>query len=53
MFVLLQHRCSAAAEDKQGNGVYQLAETVAVTIHVRDRSLLQGLVRRFGWPCMY
>ena len=27
-------------------------ETVAVTIPVRDRSLLQELVRRFGWACV-
>ena len=27
-------------------------ETVAVTIPVRDRNLLQELVRKFGWACM-
>ena len=27
-------------------------ETVAVTIPVRDRSLLQELVRKFGWACV-
>ena len=28
-------------------------ETVAVTIPVRDRNLLQELVRKFGWACMF
>ena len=28
-------------------------ETVAVTIPVRDRSLLQEIVRRFGWACVF
>ena len=28
-------------------------ETVAVTIPVRDRSLLQDLVRKFGWACVF
>jgi addiction module HigA family antidote len=28
-------------------------ETVAVTIPVKDRSLLQELVRKFGWACMF
>lgn len=28
-------------------------ETVTVTIPVRDRSLLQELVRRFGWACVF
>ena len=28
-------------------------ETVTVTIPVRDRSLLQELVRRFGWACAF
>ena len=28
-------------------------ETVAVTIPVRDRSLLQELVRKFGWACVF
>ena len=28
-------------------------ETVAVTIPVCDRSLLQELVRRFGWACVF
>ena len=37
---------SVVAEDKQH-------ETVAVTIPVRDRSLLQELVRRFGWACVF
>ena len=27
-------------------------ETVAVTIPVKDRSLLQELVKKFGWACM-
>jgi len=28
-------------------------ETVALTIPVHDRSLLQELVRRFGWACVF
>lgn len=28
-------------------------ETVAVTIPIKDRSLLQELVRRFGWACAF
>ena len=28
-------------------------ETVAVTIPVKDRSLLQELVKKFGWACMF
>ena len=37
---------SVVAEDKQH-------ETVSVTIPVRDHSLLQELVRRFGWACVF
>ena len=28
-------------------------ETVAVTIPMRDRNLLQELVRKFGWACVF
>ena len=28
-------------------------ETVAVTIPVHDRNLLQELVRKFGWACVF
>jgi plasmid maintenance system antidote protein VapI len=28
-------------------------ETVAVTIPMRDRILLQELVRKFGWACVF
>lgn len=28
-------------------------ETVTVTIPVKDRSLLQELVKKFGWACMF
>ena len=28
-------------------------ETVSVTIPVRDRNLLQELVRKFGWTCVF
>lgn len=28
-------------------------ETVALTIPIRDRNLLQELVRRFGWACVF
>ena len=30
-----------------------LRETVAVTIPIRDRNLLQELVRKFGWACVF
>ena len=36
----------AATEDIQH-------ETVAVTIPVRDRNLLEELVHRFGWACVF
>jgi len=42
----LESAGSNIAEDKQH-------ETVIVTIPVRDRSLLQELVRRFGWACVF
>ena len=42
----LESAGSSIAEDK-------LHETVTVTIPVRDRSLLQELVRRFGWACVF
>ena len=29
------------------------SETVTVTIPVRDRNLLQELVRKFGWACVF
>ena len=28
-------------------------EAVTVTIPVRDRNLLQELVRKFGWACVF
>ena len=28
-------------------------ETVSITIPVRDRNLLQELVRKFGWACVF
>ena len=28
-------------------------ETVKVTIPIRDRNLLQELVRKFGWVCVF
>jgi len=31
---------------------YNQRETVSVTIPVRDRNLLQELVRKFGWACV-
>ena len=42
----LESANSSNAEDK-------LHETVAVTIPVRDRSLLQEIVRKFGWACVF
>ena len=41
------------AKDIEDNSEHLLSETVAVTIPVRDRSLLQELVRRFGWACVF
>ncbi|MBQ7427141.1 MAG: HigA family addiction module antidote protein [Prevotella sp.] len=41
-----QYELESTAEDNQH-------ETVAVTIPVRDRSLLQELVRKFGWACVF
>ena len=38
---------------KSSNAEEKLHETVSVTIPVRDRSLLQEIVRRFGWACVY
>ena len=32
---------------------YNQRETVSVTIPVRDRNLLQELVRKFGWACVF
>lgn len=43
---VLESANSCNVEDKQ-------QETVTVTIPVRDRSLLQELVRRFGWACVF
>ena len=42
----LESTKNSQAEDKQH-------ETVTITIPVRDRSLLQELVRRFGWACIF
>ena len=42
----LESANSSNAEDKQH-------ETVAVTIPVRDHGLLQEIVRRFGWACVF
>ena len=42
----LESANSSNAEDKQH-------ETVVVTIPVRDRNLLQELVRKFGWACVF
>lgn len=41
-----QYELESTVEDNQH-------ETVAVTIPVRDRSLLQELVRKFGWACVF
>ena len=41
-----QYELESTFEDNQH-------ETVAVTIPIRDRSLLQELVRRFGWACVF
>ena len=41
-----QYELESTVEDKQH-------ETVSVTIPVRDRSLLQELVRKFGWACVF
>ena len=39
-------KANIAARDNQH-------ETVTVTIPVRDRNLLQELVRKFGWACVF
>ena len=41
-----QYELEATVEDNQH-------ETVSVTIPIRDRSLLQELVRKFGWACIF
>jgi len=41
-----QYEQESTVEDNQH-------ETVAVTIPVRDRNLLQELVRKFGWACVF
>ena len=41
-----QYELESTVEDSQH-------ETVAVTIPVRDRNLLQELVRKFGWACVF
>ena len=41
-----QYELESAVEDNQH-------ETVTVTIPVRDRNLLQELVRKFGWACVF
>ena len=41
-----QYELESIVEDNQH-------ETVAVTIPVRDRNLLQELVRKFGWACVF
>ncbi len=38
---------------KTANTTKNEHETIAVTIPVRDRGLLQELVRRFGWACIF
>ena len=44
-FELESANSSAIGKDEQH-------ETIAITIPVRDRNLLQELVRRFGWACV-
>ena len=41
-----QYELESTVEDNQH-------ETVSVTIPVRDRNLLQELVRKFGWACVF
>ena len=41
-----QYELESTVEDNQH-------ETVALTIPVRDRNLLQELVRKFGWACVF
>ena len=41
-----QYELESAVDDNQH-------ETVSVTIPVSDRSLLQELVRKFGWACVF
>ena len=41
-----QYELESTVEDNQH-------ETVSITIPVRDRNLLQELVRKFGWACVF
>lgn len=46
-----QYELEAAGADAQIADNKQ--ETVTVTIPVRDRNLLQEIVKRFGWACVF
>lgn len=46
-----QYELEAAGADTQIADNKQ--ETVTVTIPVRDRNLLQEIVKRFGWACVF
>lgn len=45
-----QYELDSAIANKKTDAKY---ETVAVTIPVHDRNLLQELVRKFGWACVF
>ena len=45
-----QYEIDSATANKNADAIH---ETVAVTIPVNDRNLLQELVRKFGWACVF
>ena len=45
-----QYEIDAATANRKTDAKH---ETVAVTIPVHDRNLLQELVRKFGWACVF
>lgn len=53
--LLITAQAQYELESANGNAAQQAErhETVAVTIPVSDRTLLQEIVRRFGWACVF
>ncbi|GEM_PF-3152414 len=45
-----QYEIDSANADKNVDAKH---ETVAVTIPIHDRNLLQELVKKFGWACVF
>ena len=46
----IEYEIDAATANRKTDAKH---ETVAVTIPVHDRNLLQELVRKFGWACVF